>query len=231
MGRPLRADGQKTRQAILDAALQLFADRGYFGTSLRDIARLVGVRESALYNYFTSKEALFNALIAAAHEQRVERLSEVTGESAGTARVALERLTRLVLGDFCAPRAQQVFGLLMSDGLRLARQGRLNLIDHMTSGAAPLHALMRRLVADGSLKRIAPELLALEFMGPLLMWRHWHAVDPTGPLMADRDAFVHAHVEHFLQGAGAAPVRSGVRRAPRAAATARSGARPSRVAG
>ncbi|MCC7243764.1 MAG: TetR family transcriptional regulator, partial [Acidobacteria bacterium] len=51
MARPRNADGQRTRQAILDAALDLFGEKGYFGTSLRDVARAVGVRESALYNY------------------------------------------------------------------------------------------------------------------------------------------------------------------------------------
>ena len=46
MARTNNADGQRTRQAILDAALDLFADKGFFGTSLRDVAKAVGVRES-----------------------------------------------------------------------------------------------------------------------------------------------------------------------------------------
>ena len=58
MARPRNADGQRTRQAILDAALDLFSEKGYFGTSLRDVATAVGVRESALYNYFAGKDAL-----------------------------------------------------------------------------------------------------------------------------------------------------------------------------
>lgn len=214
MGRPPHADGQKTRQAILDAALALFADRGYFGTSLRDIARAVGVRESAIYNYFAGKEALFHALIDAVHEERAERLSAVAGASGDDPRVILEGLTRLVLADFCTPRAQQFFGVMMSDGLRLAREGRLNLIDRMTSGAAPLRSLMRRLASRGLLRRRRPELLAMEFMGPLLMWRHWYALDPRGPLVAQRNSFVRQHVDHFLEGAGAArPARSRASRA------------------
>ncbi len=202
MGRPPHADGQKTRQAILDAALRLFADKGYFGTSLRDIASAVGVRESALYNYFSGKEALFNALLDAVHEQRAERLSPVLDDTDVDARVVLERLTTIVLDDFCAPKAQEFFRVLMSDGMRLAREGRINLLDRMTSGATPLHILMRRLVARGSLRRQRPEHLVLEFMGPLLMWRHWHALDAGSPLVANRRAFVRNHVAHFLRGAG-----------------------------
>ena len=71
MARPRNADGQRTRQAILDAALDLFAEKGFFGTSLRDVATAVGVRESALYNYFASKDALFEALILADQHTKV----------------------------------------------------------------------------------------------------------------------------------------------------------------
>ena len=57
---------------------ELFADKGYFGTSLRDVATAVGVRESALYNYFKSKEALFDALILA-HEHTKTRAAGLAG--------------------------------------------------------------------------------------------------------------------------------------------------------
>ena len=73
MARPRNADGQGTRQAILDAALDLFAEKGFFGTSLRDVAAAVGVRESALYNYFTGKDALFEALLADHQNSRAAR--------------------------------------------------------------------------------------------------------------------------------------------------------------
>src|SRR5688500_3815363 len=119
MGRPPKSDGEKTRRAILASALRLFAEKGYFGTSLRDIARDVGVRESALYNYFSGKEALFHALIDAAHEERAERLSPFLDASDEEPRALLERLTAFVLDHFCEPNAQHLFRLLMSDGMRL----------------------------------------------------------------------------------------------------------------
>ena len=48
---------------ILDAALRVFAEKGYDGGSMREIATRVGVSEPALYRHFPGKEALFLALI------------------------------------------------------------------------------------------------------------------------------------------------------------------------
>lgn len=48
---------------ILDAALDVFAERGYNGGSMREIADRVGVSEPALYRHFSGKEALFVALM------------------------------------------------------------------------------------------------------------------------------------------------------------------------
>ena len=182
--------------------------RGYFGTSLRDIAAVVGIRESAFYNYFRGKDALFDALIVAAQEHKVEQLSGLLEEPLTDVPVILERLTNLVLDHFCAPRQQQLFRVFMSDGMRLAKEGRINLIERMTSGAAPFHELMLRLIADGGLSPRDPELLTLEFMGPLLLWRHWHAIHPNRLVIANRKGFVRDHVSHFLQAAMAKPARA-----------------------
>ena len=51
-----------TRDRILDAALDHFVDRGFDGTSLRQIAESVGITKAALYYYFTSKDDLLAAL-------------------------------------------------------------------------------------------------------------------------------------------------------------------------
>lgn len=206
MGRPLKADGRQTRQAILDAALDLFADKGYFGTSLRDIATAVGVRESALYHYFPGKEALFEALIIADHDHRAELISTVLEEPIADVRLLLERLASKALETFCAPRQEKLFRMLMSDGLRLARDGRINLLERMTTSRARMQALMRRLVREGWLRDADPEILATAFVGPLFLWRQMHAIIPSSPVITKRTAFARSHVDQFLRGAAPALV-------------------------
>jgi AcrR family transcriptional regulator len=64
------------RGEILDAALQVFAEKGYSGGSMRDIAGRVGVSEPALYRHFPGKQELFLALVrVAAGHLRAEAIA------------------------------------------------------------------------------------------------------------------------------------------------------------
>jgi TetR/AcrR family transcriptional regulator len=58
-----RRKGEITRERILDAAEALFAERGFEGTTLRDVAASVGLRNPSLYNHFDSKESLYAAVL------------------------------------------------------------------------------------------------------------------------------------------------------------------------
>lgn len=54
---------ERSRTAILDAALELFSHRGYGATSMRDIASKAGVSTGSVYHHFADKEAIFQALL------------------------------------------------------------------------------------------------------------------------------------------------------------------------
>jgi AcrR family transcriptional regulator len=55
--------GPLTRKQILDAALQLFSEKGTARASVRDIAQAAGITDAAIYYHFPSKRELFEALI------------------------------------------------------------------------------------------------------------------------------------------------------------------------
>ena len=59
-GRP--PAGPERRDAILDAALHCFVERGFHGTAIPDIAKRTGIAAGTIYHYFGGKEELVNAL-------------------------------------------------------------------------------------------------------------------------------------------------------------------------
>jgi AcrR family transcriptional regulator len=56
---------EERRAAILAAAVRLFAERGFRGTTTRALARAVGVSEPVLYEHFKSKHELYKAIVEA----------------------------------------------------------------------------------------------------------------------------------------------------------------------
>lgn len=66
-GRPRRR-GERTRTAILDHAERIFAERGFDATTLGEIASAAGIRAPSLYEYFDSKERLYDAMLERACE-------------------------------------------------------------------------------------------------------------------------------------------------------------------
>lgn len=59
------------RGEILDAAMSVFAEKGYEGGTMREIASRLGVTEPALYRHYAGKEALFEDLVSVAGERLV----------------------------------------------------------------------------------------------------------------------------------------------------------------
>ncbi len=67
---------QQTRDHLLAAAAQVFADRGFHGASLDEVAAVAGFTKGAVYSNFESKEGLFLALFKANYDREMEALRE-----------------------------------------------------------------------------------------------------------------------------------------------------------
>ena len=66
-----------TKERILETALALFAQSGYLGTSMHDIAKELGITKGALYKHYASKQAIFDAIVkstAAQYEADTDKI-------------------------------------------------------------------------------------------------------------------------------------------------------------
>jgi AcrR family transcriptional regulator len=91
---PPRPAAGGTRGRILLAGLRLFAEHGYHGTSIRDIAAEAAVQSASLYAHFPSKEAILTELVLAGHEEHHARLVTALLHSGTDPRDRLAALVR-----------------------------------------------------------------------------------------------------------------------------------------
>jgi AcrR family transcriptional regulator len=83
MNSPSTPKGKNTQAAILESANELFLRQGYHGTSMRQIARDAGIALGGIYNHFSSKEAIFEAVFLANHPvlQMIPAIEAAEGET------------------------------------------------------------------------------------------------------------------------------------------------------
>lgn len=90
----------EARERILEAAMQLFAARGFAATTVRDIATAAGLNLAMIHYYFGNKEGLYRAIL----EEKVATVQRVLAEAAsseGTSRARLERYVRAYAHFLC----------------------------------------------------------------------------------------------------------------------------------
>jgi len=121
-----RAPSQRsleTRKRIFDSAEQVFAERGYEGASIRDIARLAGVQGALVHHHGGGKEELFFAVIA----RRADELAQLRLDALDVMKARAEPTLREVLACFIVP----FFDKVLHAGPGWSAYGRL--IAHVSS--------------------------------------------------------------------------------------------------
>lgn len=163
-GRPVGASADRTRDRILEAAIEAFAEHGFAGCSIRDIARQARIRSSSLYHYFTSKEALYEAVLQRMQDEIRGLVFSTVGSRSHDLRVMSREATGKIFDFFLANRAYVKFGLhLRLEGVPLYDR-RIN-----DRWLGFMEAMMQPAEADGTVKTFDPAMLIMTVDG-LVQW-------------------------------------------------------------
>jgi AcrR family transcriptional regulator len=109
MPRPAGTTAEDTRARILAVALELVSERGFSGTSIRDLAERLNLTTAAMYYHFSSKDALLDALV----EPLIDGLAELSAKASSGELGEVEVLRELVT--VLSGEGAKVMGVLHGD--------------------------------------------------------------------------------------------------------------------
>jgi AcrR family transcriptional regulator len=202
LGRPFKKDGGDTKTQIFEASLELFATHGYAGTSVRQIARTVGVSEAAIYAHFEGKRDIYDTLFAVSGPSVViDKLNSADLETIKTdPKTFLLELGKQVMAAWDEQRARQFLSVLM-------REGAIGSVEGSASLASVVEQVQKHLGGyfkiwmDGGLVRndFSPEHLVWEMIAPLtnvrFLYLHGQATDEERQIGRD---LAKRHLDYFI---------------------------------
>jgi AcrR family transcriptional regulator len=187
------------RDSILDVAHECFVAEGYGATSMSTIAARLGGSKGTLYNYFKSKEELFEAFVRRSCMRLQGRLDELPDE--GEVRELLVRMAEDFLNHLLSPDAIAIHRLVVGEGDRFPELARLFYEAGPKIGNARHAQLFQRMMERGLLRRDDPLLAASQFKGLVLsgvyFLRLWGVIDDPSP--AERARHARAAADTFLR--------------------------------
>lgn len=202
--------GEKSkRDLVLEAALTLFAEKGFDGVGVDDIAKAAGIKGPSLYYYFKSKDSILDELISInttyyaenfEHADKQRMLPDTLEEFV---QASLGRL-RFTLHD---PTIQKFRRLLIMEQFRNMTFRELATLHHVTIIQNMNQQMIAHLIERGQIKPYDAKLLAFEFAFPVSMMIQWIDREPDKEEIAMRR--IMEHMEHFCNIYGVEKKRRG----------------------
>ena len=188
----------KRRQQIEDVASALFRERGYAGTSVRDIAQALNLQGGSLYAHVASKEDVLWSIVSRA----ADRFNELVGPIAASGTPPAERLRGMIRAHVAVVTSTQ------RDAAVFLHEWRLLSVDRRAALAArrdAYEAMFRQVIAEGSaaqvFRPVDARLTAMALLSALNGIATWYR--PDGVLSAEEIAGQHADL--FLHALETAP--------------------------
>jgi AcrR family transcriptional regulator len=196
-----RADRDEKRDDILKVAYAAFLSEGYAATSMSSIAAKVGGSKATLYNYFSSKEELFAAVI----EEKCRDIQAMIFDADDRDfRKALTRLAERFVRLWLQDDSIATYRLITAETARFPELGRAFYMSGRHRGKQMLADYFARAQAEGKLKPADPTDIATLFLqlckGELILQKLWN-VNPD-PSEEQIQAAINQTVSVFLAAYG-----------------------------
>ncbi len=188
-----------TKEKILDAALSLFAENGYDGTSVEQIARIVGIKAPSLYKHYKGKEDILNALVDSA-EARYEELFG-SEKNIGTIPKSQEEFIKMTMKRISFtmqdPMIRKIRMLLVQEQFRDERISEIT-TRHQLDGIQRMFAkIIKGMMDEGIVIKDDPKLLAVELTSPAVL--QIARADRQPQSEEECMAFIEKHIRHFCK--------------------------------
>jgi AcrR family transcriptional regulator len=191
--RARKVEPETRRQAILDAALAVFAERGFEAARLEDVAARAGVAKGTLYLYFRDKEALFEELVRGAVSPLIEAVSQAASAADVPAHAVLETFFDLFQKEVLGTKRKLLLRLIIAEGPRFPRIAEFYYREVVTRGIALMRGVAERAVRKGEFAGDAVARFPQLIVAPLILAVVWDSlfarIDPldvAGLLRAHR---------------------------------------------
>lgn len=186
---------------ILEAALAVFAQKGFAATRLDDIAAKAGITKGTIYLYFDSKQALFEALarqsIGAQIDQVKAHLDQFPGSSS-----ELLRFVLTTMGQFITTSDRIVLPrLVLAEAANFPELAKFWREEIIARGLSLMTGIIERGIARGEFREVEPQHAARLCVAPMLMiilWRTTFAQFDKEPY--DYQGLIEAHLQTLLKG-------------------------------
>jgi len=190
-----RRPKQRPRE-ILDAALDLFSEKGFAATRLEDVAARAGLSKAAIYLYFDDKLALLQAIVREMATANVDTVRALAAAHQGPVGPLLERVLQMLGNRINHTRLPDLLKVIISESRAHPEIGRFYL-ENVAGQALPLlQSLIERGMAAGEFRRVDAALTVKCLIGPMVLAGIWRGVfEPIGAPALDAEALARQHGE------------------------------------
>jgi len=183
----------KKKDEIQRVVARLFAHRGYHHTSMREIAREMGMNQSSLYHYFTSKEDVLFRLMNDAMDEVLRELEEIYAKDL-SAEDKLKKVLHSYIRSYAGDQDRLI--LLVNEMNSLTESSRFILVDKQRQYVRLIKSILKGMFEQEKMREIDPAVSTFAFFGMVHYTIKWYHKD--GPITVDELARL--FVEIFTKG-------------------------------